>query len=166
LKFKILDKMTYVDLNQDIVNKYFKNWIGVSIFNTENPNKEPSCFCLDFLDFDSATSSYEFIREWQNWLSELPLILSIVKENRSKYSFYLYKQNRKEFVEATFSENLNTKKLKAFIEEEKSRTFVLLPRYSDENNNIVDSYTTEVIILKGVRYSDRKNIRLNQIEYK
>jgi hypothetical protein len=158
--------MTYIELNQDIVNKYFKNWIGVSIFNTDNPEREPSCFCLDFLDFTSATTSYEFIREWQNWLNELPIILSIVKEDDSKYSFYLYKQNRKEYIKATFSKNLNIKKLELFIKEEKSRSYVLLPRFPDKDNNIVDSYTTDVILLKGIRFSNRKDVKTDQIENK
>ena len=128
--------MKYTELTQDIVNKYFKDWIGVSIFNSEDPDKEPSCFAMDFLNFESAISSYEFLREWQNWLHELPLTLSVVKENNTTYSFYIYKQNRWEFVKATFSINLNISKLQIFIKNEQSRSFVILPRYADDNDNI------------------------------
>lgn len=156
--------MKYTELTQDIVNKYFKDWIGVSIFNSEDPDKEPSCFGMDFLNFESAISSYEFLREWQNWLHELPLILSVVKENSSTYSFYIYKQYRREFVKATFSINLNINKLQIFIRNEQSRSFVILPRYADYNDNIVDSYTQNVIVFNGVKFLKREEITCGQIE--
>lgn len=153
-----------VEMNQDLVNQYFKNWVGVSTYNTDDYNRGPSCFGLYFLDFKSATSSYEFLREWQNWLKEIPIILSIVKENGNKYSFYFYKQDKPEFVKGTFDKNLDIKELEKFISNEKSRKYILLPRFPDDDDDIVDSYTDNVILVDGLCFYERKQIKPKQIE--
>jgi hypothetical protein len=152
------------EFNQELVNSYIKNWVGISVYNTVDYNRGPSCFGLYFLDYNSATSSYEFIREWQKWNEYLPLILSIVKENEKEYSFYFYKQGRPEFIKGTFSNNLDVIELGNFLLNDKNRKFALLPRFPDDQNNIVDSYTTDVILIDGLIYNERSMIKLAQIE--
>ena len=43
--------MIMVEMNQDLVNHYFKNWTGISTFNTDDYNRGPSVFGLYFKDF-------------------------------------------------------------------------------------------------------------------
>lgn len=82
-----------VEFNQELVNTYFKNWVGVSALNTDDYEKGPSAFGLYFPDRKTASTSYVFLQEWQKWKPEQPMILSVVKENKEKYSFYIYKEN-------------------------------------------------------------------------
>ena len=82
----------YVEFNQNLVGKYFNNWLGVSAYNATNGETEPSCFGLYFPNHNITSVAYVFLNEWKNWMPNDELILSIIKESEIKYSFYFYKK--------------------------------------------------------------------------
>lgn len=153
-----------VEFNQKLVNTYFTNWIGVSALNTEDYEKGPSVFGLYFPDRKTASKSYVFLQEWQKWKPEDPMILSIVKESEKKYSFYIYKESRNEFVKGTFDHNLDTKELKIFLENELNHVFVILARFPDSDNNIVDNPSQHFMTIKNLKYKERTEVDLIEIE--
>jgi len=153
-----------VEFNQSLVDKYFNNWVGVSAHNAENREIEPSCFGLYFPNHNIASVAYVFLNEWKNWMPENELILSIIKESESKYSFYFYKENRSEFVKGTFEENLIVNDLETFIKNEQVGKFVVLARYPNSNNDIVDNPSQFFITMKGFKFNERKNVQKNDIE--
>jgi len=153
-----------VEFNQELVNNYFANWIGISTINTENYKKSPSVFGLYFPDRKTASMSYLFLQEWQKWNPEYPMILSVIKESEGKYSFYIYKENRNEFVKGTFEHNLNTKELQIFLENELNHVFVILARFPDSNNNIVDNPSQHFMTMKNLRYKERIDVNSTEIE--
>ena len=153
-----------VEFNQVLVDKYFNNWIGISANNTENREIGPSCFGLYFPNYNIASVAYIFLNEWKNWMPNNKLVLSIVKENETKYSFYFYKENRTEFVKGTFKENLIISDLETFIKNEKNSKFVILARYPNSNNDIVDNPSQFFITMDGLKFNERKGIQINDIE--
>jgi hypothetical protein len=153
-----------VEFNQELVNAYFKNWIGVSALNTDNYEKGPSAFGLYFPNRKVASSSYAFLQEWQKWKPEQPIFLSVVKENKEKYSFYIYKENRREFVKGTFDHNLDTQELQIFLKNELEHIFVILARYPDSNNNIMDNPSQQIMTIKNLKYKERAEINSSEIE--
>ena len=153
-----------VEFNQKLVDTYFTNWIGVSVMNTENYEKGPSVFGLYFPDRNTASRSYIFLQQWQKWNSSIPLVLSVIQESEEKYSFYIYKEGRSEFVKGTFSHNLDSKELSVFLQNEIDHIFVLLARYPDSNNNIVDNPSQEFMTLRNLKFKKRIEVSFTDIE--
>jgi hypothetical protein len=153
-----------VEFNQILVDKYFSNWIGISANNAANREIRPSCFGLYFPNHRLASVAYAFLNEWKNWMPNNKLILSIVKEDEYKYSFYFYKENIKEFVKGTFKENLIISDLTTFIKNEQNGKFVLLARYPNSNNDIIDNPSQFFITMDGLKFNERKGIKINDIE--
>ncbi|WP_375587217.1 hypothetical protein [Flagellimonas aurea] len=154
----------HVEFNQELVNTYFTNWIGVSAINTEDYEKGPSVFGLYFPDRKTASISYVFLQEWQKWKPELPMILSVVQESENQYSFYIYKENRDEYVKGTFDHNLDTKELEIFLENEIDHVFVIIARFPDADNNIVDNPSQHFMTLKNLKYKRRSEVKSTEIE--
>lgn len=154
----------YVEFNQNLVDKYFNNWVGVSAYNPKNQEIEPSCFGLYFPNYNIASVAFTFLNEWKNWMPHEELILSIVKESEIKYSFYFYKENRNEFVKGTFEENLIVNDLEIFIKNEQLGKFVILARYPNSNNDIVDNPSQNILTINGLKFNQRKNIEIIDIE--
>lgn len=152
-------------MNQKLVDEYFKGWIDIAVYNTEDYSKGPSCLIMEFRDMDSATSSYEFIREWKRQNEQFPFALSIIRESPSSFSIYLYKKGRVEFVKGTFDVGKAKPELEKFVEMEKGRTYALLPRFTDKNGQRIDSYTQEVILLKGFELKQRQELTATDFEY-
>lgn len=153
-----------VEFNQELVDTYFTKWVGVSAINTEDYEKGPSVFGLYFPDRKTASKSYLFLQEWQKWKPELPMILSIVQESEEKYSFYIYKKNRDEFVKGTFDHNLDTNELKTFLANEINHIFVVLARFPDSNNNIVDNPSQQFMTMKNLKFKKRAEVESMEIE--
>lgn len=154
----------YVEMNQNLVDKYFNNWLGVSAYNAINKDIEPSCLGLYFPNHYIASIAYVFLNEWKNCMPNNKLILSIIKESESKYSFYFYKENRNEFVKGTFEDNLIVNDLKTFIKNEQVRKFVILARLPNLNDYIFDNPGQIFITMKGFKFNERKDVRKNDIE--
>lgn len=152
-----------VEFNQELVDRYFSNWIGISTKNSEK--NEPSVLGLYFPDFKLASKSHLLLNEWQKWMPEDNLVFSVVQENEHTYSFYFYKKNRKEFVKGTFDHNLDIDELKIFLKNEKNRMFAILARFPDNANNIVDNPSQNIISLKGLSFSYRRDLTSNDLEY-
>lgn len=104
--------------------------------------------------------------EWKaQIMEEKKFCLSIVKENEQEYSFYFYKESRSEFVKGKFSENLDAKELKDFINKDANRTFVVIARYPDADNNIVDNpISHKFLTIEGFKYFERSEVKVNSIE--
>ncbi len=156
--------MSNVEFNQNLVDTYFHDWVGISTYNTEDYKKGPSVFGLYFPDKNTAVSSYVFLTEWKNWKPDQPLILLVVKENDKKYNFYIYKENRTEYVKGTFEDNLNVKELREFLKNEIDRKFVVVARYPDSENNIVDNPSQDIILFENLRFFERSEIGESEIE--
>ncbi len=156
--------MQNVEFNQKLVDQFFKNWVGISTYNTEDSQKGPSVFGLYFPSRKIAVRSYVFLIEWQKWKDDQDMILSVVEESDEKFSFYIYKENRKEFVKGTFSENLNIPELRKFLKNETGRKFVIIARFPDSNNNIVDNPSQNIMLIERLKFAERTNIKSTQIE--
>jgi hypothetical protein len=154
-----------VEMNQKLVDQYFKGWIDIAVYNTEDYAKGPSCLILEFKDMDSATSSYEFIREWKRQNEQFPFVLSIIRESQDSFSIYAYKKGRNEFIKGTFEVGTERKEIEKFVETETDRTYGLLPRFTDKNGQRVDTYTQEVILLKGFKSKKRQELKPSDFEY-
>lgn len=153
-----------VEFNQELVDVYFTKWVGVSAINTEDYEKGPSVFGLYFPDRKTASTSYLFLQEWQKWKPELQMVLSIVQESEEKYSFYIYKESRDEFVKGTFDHNLDTNELKIFLANEINHIFVVLARFPDSNNNIVDNPSQQFMTMKNLKFKKRAEVESMEIE--
>lgn len=153
-----------IQFSQELVDAFFNSWIGVSTYNTNNYNIGPSAFGLYFPNKSIALKSYLFMKEWNIWQEDYPLTLSIIRESSTKYSFYFFKIGRNEFVKGTFEENLNVEELHHFIENEKNRKFVVLARYSNQIEDIIDNPIQDFFLINGLNYKNRNEVKKGEIE--
>jgi hypothetical protein len=154
-----------VEMNQKLVDQYFKGWVDMAVYNTEDYAKGPSCLIMEFRDMDSATSSYEFVREWKRQNEHFPFSISIIQERSSTFTIYLYKKGRGEFVKGTFDVGQELPQVEKFVKMEKDRTYALLPRFTDKNGARIDSYTQDVLLLKGFKFKQRQELTASDFEH-
>lgn len=154
-----------VEFTQELVNEYIQNWIGVSAIPREN--NTPAFFRLYFPNQKSAFRAFVFLDGWQEWLPEQNMIVSIVKENEKEYTFYIYKERRPEFIKGIFSKdvNLNIENLESFIASEKNGKFVVLTSYPNQDNNIVDGVSQKILVFEKLKFADRNEITVSDIEF-
>ncbi|WP_289665948.1 hypothetical protein [Flavobacterium panacagri] len=156
--------MNNVKFNQNLVDEYIHSWNGVSVYNTENYNIGHSVLGLYFPSPSIGTKAYIFLKEWKNWLPDQELIFSIVKESETNYSFYFYKEGRYEFIKGTFQNNLILEDIQNFIKYDRKRKFVIIARFPNVDNDIIDYPHQDVIMLNSFKYSERNKIKTNSIE--
>jgi len=154
-----------VEFNQKLVDSFFNNWVGIHASNTEDYNIGPSALLLYFPDFKSANRAYVFLKEWNVWLQNRNIKLSIVKESEERYSFYFFIEGRPEFVKGSFQDNLNIGDLAVFLRNENDRKFVIMARYPN-GEEIFDNISQDVFLLKGFKFIERENVRDTDIENK
>ena len=157
-----------IQLSQDLIDKYFKGWIGISVHISDDNNKEPSILMLDFNSHDKARSAYVFLQTWQNYIFKQYLKFSIVEEKDGSLTCYFYTPGFKYLKKANFRDNINIDKIQKFVQIQKIYSqYLVLARFVDSNYNVVDSVTTEnFVALKTLQYRKREEIKTDDIEYK
>lgn len=160
----LLNQSTY---NQELINKYFKSWIGVGVFLPADPADEPPILYLDFKSHCAAAHAYSFLVKWQDFPEPKKLCFSIIEEDDERISCYFYTPGFPFFERGRFSGNFNAEKLKRFMELQKDYPdFKLLTRYADKNYDIQDfEKQAETIELNTLRYRTRQSLKAGQVEF-
>lgn len=160
----ILKEDTY---SQELINKYFKNWIGIGVALPDDPADEALVLYLDFKSHCAAAHAYSFLVKWQDFTGPKHLRFSIVDEGDDRISCYFYTPGFPFFKRGRFTGNFNPEKIKRFIELQKQYPdFKVLTRYADKNYDVQDfEKQAETVELNTIRYRSRQSLKAGQVEF-
>ena len=160
----ILKEDTY---NQELIDKYFKSWIGIGVSLPENPGIDPLILYLDFKSHCAAAHAYTFLVKWQDFTGAKQLRFSIIEEADNSISCYFYTPGFPFFKRGRFSGNFTPEKIKRFIDLQKQYPdFKVLTRYADKNYDVQDfEKQTETVELNTLRYRTRQSQKAGQLEF-
>ncbi len=153
--------------NQELIDKYFNGWIGLSVALPENPESDLPTVYLEFKSKCTASGSIVFLHKWQRFEGGEQLQFSLVEEGDGQLSCYFYTPGFPYSKLGRFKRNINLTKIKQFIELQKQhKRFQLKARYADKNFDVQEVDIKDITVyLDHLNYQMRAQVRAPQVEF-
>ncbi|WP_372774577.1 hypothetical protein [Mangrovibacterium sp.] len=153
--------------NQGLIDKFFKDWIGISVEIPDDQELQPCILYLDFSSHCFATSAYKFLNDWQDFNGEQALNFSLIEESDTQISCYFFTPKYPYFKKGTFRGNFDIEKIRTFFRAVNVQPeFLVVARYADANFDVQDvELEGNGVWLKHARYRQRSKVKEGQIEF-